>query len=185
MSDTQWPRYFVFKQDSVDKPHLNCGTIHAPDAEMALFNARDVFVRRPECVSLWVVPAEEVLARTREEMERGSPTAPSEDEGPGEPFAVFLKRDHRGQHSYAGELVAGDAEEALARAWGEHGDSGATAFWVVPVGAIGRSESADNSAWFGPARDKPYRHGSFYQTNTLMRKLVSGRSLEDEGRSDD
>ena len=33
------------------------GSLHAPDAEMALRNARDLYTRRQEGVSLWVVPA--------------------------------------------------------------------------------------------------------------------------------
>jgi ring-1,2-phenylacetyl-CoA epoxidase subunit PaaB len=56
--DSQWPRYEVFKQDRPGRPHQNVGSVHAPDAELALQNARDVFARRPSCHSLWVVPAE-------------------------------------------------------------------------------------------------------------------------------
>ena len=33
------------------------GSLHAPDAEMALRNARDLYTRRQEGVSIWVVPA--------------------------------------------------------------------------------------------------------------------------------
>ncbi len=51
-------------KDAADSPHLNCGSIHAPDGEMALLNARDVFVRRPDCVSLWVAPAARVAEVT-------------------------------------------------------------------------------------------------------------------------
>ncbi len=41
----QWPRFEVFKQDKVDGPIRNVGSVHAPDAELALLNAR------AECVS--------------------------------------------------------------------------------------------------------------------------------------
>lgn len=68
MSDTQWPRYEVFKQDNPKKPHEAVGSVHAPDAEMALLNARDVFVRRPFAVSLWVVKADNIFTMTREEL---------------------------------------------------------------------------------------------------------------------
>ncbi|MFQ5435705.1 MAG: phenylacetic acid degradation protein, partial [Anaerolineae bacterium] len=40
MPDTQWPLWEVFKQDKPDKAHESVGTVHAPDAEMALLNAR-------------------------------------------------------------------------------------------------------------------------------------------------
>jgi ring-1,2-phenylacetyl-CoA epoxidase subunit PaaB len=68
MTDTQWPRFIVFQQAKVDAPHQYAGSVHAPDAEMALMNARDVFVRRPTCVSLWVVPSTAVFSRTAEEL---------------------------------------------------------------------------------------------------------------------
>lgn len=41
---------------------MHVGSLHAPDAEMALRNARDVYTRRQEGVSLWVVPSAEIVA---------------------------------------------------------------------------------------------------------------------------
>ena len=35
---------------------------HAPDAEMAICNARDVYTRRNEGVSIWVVKSNEITA---------------------------------------------------------------------------------------------------------------------------
>jgi ring-1,2-phenylacetyl-CoA epoxidase subunit PaaB len=37
--------------------HKHCGSLHAPDAAMALQMARDVYTRRQEGVSIWVVPS--------------------------------------------------------------------------------------------------------------------------------
>ena len=42
--------------------HAHVGSIHASDAEMALENARDVFTRRGEAASLWVVPSTAIVA---------------------------------------------------------------------------------------------------------------------------
>jgi ring-1,2-phenylacetyl-CoA epoxidase subunit PaaB len=42
--------------------HAHVGSIHAADAELALENARDVFTRRGEAASLWVVPSDAVVA---------------------------------------------------------------------------------------------------------------------------
>ena len=42
--------------------HVHAGTVHAPDAELALQNARDLFTRRSEGVSLWVVKSSEITA---------------------------------------------------------------------------------------------------------------------------
>jgi len=44
------------------KAHEHAGSVHAPDAELALQNARDVYARRPPVASIWVVPAEAITA---------------------------------------------------------------------------------------------------------------------------
>lgn len=181
MSDTQWPRYFVFKQDAPDEPHLNCGTIHAPDPELALLNARDVFVRRPECVSLWVVPAEQVLAKTAEELER-DPTEPAHAKGPTEPYAVFLKQSHSAQHEHAGEVEAATPKGALTAALEVWSDRQPLAYWVVPKRAIRVSSEEDQESWFGPAREKHYRQGSFYRTERLIKEIKA--EAEHKGRKE-
>lgn len=45
------------------------GSLHAPDAEMALKNARDVYTRRSEGISIWVVPSEYITASVPDESE--------------------------------------------------------------------------------------------------------------------
>jgi ring-1,2-phenylacetyl-CoA epoxidase subunit PaaB len=45
----EWPMWEVF---------VRAGSLHAPDATMAVKNARDLYTRRNEGVSIWVVPAE-------------------------------------------------------------------------------------------------------------------------------
>jgi ring-1,2-phenylacetyl-CoA epoxidase subunit PaaB len=47
--------------------HTHVGSLHAPDAEMALRNARDLFTRRSEGVSLWVVPSSAITASSPDE----------------------------------------------------------------------------------------------------------------------
>jgi ring-1,2-phenylacetyl-CoA epoxidase subunit PaaB len=69
-SDTQWPLWEVFTQAPGGAPHEHAGSVHAVDAEHALQNARDVYSRRGEAVSIWVVPSAAITA-----------SAP-EDEGP-------------------------------------------------------------------------------------------------------
>ena len=52
----------VFIQSESGTPHAHAGSVHAPDAEMALQNARDVYARRGNAVSIWVVPSENITA---------------------------------------------------------------------------------------------------------------------------
>ena len=42
--------------------HRHVGSVHAPDAELALRHARDTYTRRLEGVSLWVVPSASIIA---------------------------------------------------------------------------------------------------------------------------
>ena len=58
----EWPLWEVFTQAPGGKPHEHAGSVHAPDAEIALQNARDVYTRRGEAVSLWVVPSGAIVA---------------------------------------------------------------------------------------------------------------------------
>ena len=57
-----WPMWEVFVRARRGISHVHIGSLHAPDAESALQNARDVYTRRGEGVSIWVVPSAEVSA---------------------------------------------------------------------------------------------------------------------------
>ena len=56
------PLWEVFIRSRRGLNHVHVGSLHAADAEMALRNARDVYTRRQEGVSLWVVPSAEIVA---------------------------------------------------------------------------------------------------------------------------
>ncbi len=61
-SRDRWPLWEVFVRSRAGLAHQHVGSLHAPDAELALSNARDVYTRRGEGSSLWVVPATAVTA---------------------------------------------------------------------------------------------------------------------------
>lgn len=63
----QWPMWEVFVQLEFGEPHQHAGNVHAPDARMALLNARDVYSRRGLVKSMWVVPSEEITASSPDE----------------------------------------------------------------------------------------------------------------------
>ncbi len=56
----QWPLWEVFIRADRGLSHVHVGSLHAPDADLALRNARDLYTRRSEGVSIWVVPADAV-----------------------------------------------------------------------------------------------------------------------------
>ena len=62
LSGESWPMWEVFVRAQRGISHVHIGSLHAPDAKMALENARDVYTRRGEGVSVWVIPSTEVHA---------------------------------------------------------------------------------------------------------------------------
>ena len=62
MHDENWPLYEVFIRSKSGLSHRHVGSVHAADAEMALDHARDVYTRRNEGVSIWVLPSSEITA---------------------------------------------------------------------------------------------------------------------------
>ena len=58
--ERSWPLWEVFVRANRGLSHVHVGSLHAPDTEMAIRNARDVYTRRSEGVSIWVVPAEAI-----------------------------------------------------------------------------------------------------------------------------
>ncbi|MHB1740583.1 MAG: 1,2-phenylacetyl-CoA epoxidase subunit PaaB [Actinomycetes bacterium] len=60
-----WPDgvlWEVFVRARRGLAHQHVGSVHAADATMALQNARDLYTRRGEGVSLWVVPSASITA---------------------------------------------------------------------------------------------------------------------------
>ena len=63
MTDKQsWPLFEVFIRSKQGLSHVHAGSLHAADAKIALENARDVYTRRGEGSSIWVVPSAEITA---------------------------------------------------------------------------------------------------------------------------
>ena len=57
-----WPLWEVFVRSKQGLEHKHCGSLHASDAQHALQMARDVYTRRQEGVSIWVVPSKSIAA---------------------------------------------------------------------------------------------------------------------------
>ena len=57
-----WPLWEIFIRGQHGMSHRHVGSLHAADSEMAIKNARDVYTRRNEGVSIWVVEASKITA---------------------------------------------------------------------------------------------------------------------------
>lgn len=174
MVDTQWSKFEVFQQDREGQPHQNSGSVHAPDAEMALQNARDVFVRRPSCVSLWVVPDDAIYKITDEELRRRSEVDHKlgDEESDRQTFCVFQKQSQRPSMNYVshvGEIEASNPQEALLKARNVYQEKKAYVWWICPVQAIMRSKEEDIDSMFRPAMDKKYRMPQSYR---VLREMM-------------
>jgi len=64
-----WPLWEIFIRSKQGLHHKHVGSLHAPDAAMAIENARDVYTRRMEGVSIWVVPAAQITASSPDDKD--------------------------------------------------------------------------------------------------------------------
>ena len=62
-----WPLWEVFVRSKQGLDHKHVGSLHAADATMTIENARDVYTRRQEGVSIWVVESKYITASNPEE----------------------------------------------------------------------------------------------------------------------
>jgi ring-1,2-phenylacetyl-CoA epoxidase subunit PaaB len=62
-----WPLWEVFIRSKQGIDHKHVGSLHAADAQMAIENARDVYTRRMEGISIWVVESKYIHASSPEE----------------------------------------------------------------------------------------------------------------------
>ena len=67
--EKKWPLWEVFIRSKQGLDHKHVGSLHAADAEMAVENARDVYTRRNEGVSIWVVESKYIHASNPDEAE--------------------------------------------------------------------------------------------------------------------
>ena len=67
--DTEFAPWEVFQLQRRGHAFEHVGAVHAPDAEMALRNARDLYTRRQEGVSIWVVRSSDIEASSPDERD--------------------------------------------------------------------------------------------------------------------
>lgn len=69
LSSNTWPLWEVFIRSKQGLDHKHAGSLHAADAQMAVENARDVYTRRQEGVSIWVVESKHIHASNPDEAD--------------------------------------------------------------------------------------------------------------------
>ena len=155
-----WPRWEAFVRQNGGLAHIYSESVHAPDAETALLNARDAYLRRVEGVSLWVAPASAVsvwesdVAKEAEIDSTGTEPALWE---------VFVRHRRGLAHVHAGSLQAAGPNDALAKARRAYlpRDEGVSV-WAIPSTAIYAADPDEAEALFAPFSDKEYRYPTYY-----------------------
>lgn len=169
----------VFQQEGQGQPFVHNGTVHAPDTELAMQNARDVFVRRPEATALWVVPIDAIYTQTREELankvsEHLNPDATFRPES----YFVFGKFAEQAQCTQVGEVNAGSPQAALRAAVETYADKDPMWWWVFPTAKVRRSTIEEADPMFAAARDKSFKDQAEYPVVTMMRQLRDKGKLD-------
>lgn len=154
-----WPRWEAFVRQGGSLNHVHSESVHAPDPETALLNARDAYLRRVEGVSLWVIPASEITGWSSDGDTAGSDIAPR----PPALWEVFVRHRRGLAHVHAGSLPASGPYEAIAKARSVYltRDTGVSV-WVAPAASIHAADPDEASALFEPFADKDYRYPTFY-----------------------
>jgi len=66
---SDWPLWEIFIRSKQGLDHKHVGSLHAADAQMAIENARDVYTRRMEGISIWVVESRHIHASNPDDAE--------------------------------------------------------------------------------------------------------------------
>ncbi len=67
--NNDWPVWEIFIRSKSGLAHKHVGSLHAADAKMAIENARDVYTRRMEGVSVWVVRSADIVASSPDDKD--------------------------------------------------------------------------------------------------------------------
>ena len=66
-ASNEWPLWEVFVRPQAGLDHKHCDSLHAADAQLALQLAREVYTRRQEGCSVWVVRSSDITASQPED----------------------------------------------------------------------------------------------------------------------
>lgn len=159
----QWPQYEVFIKSRNGLEHKHSSSLHATDSQHALLLARDVYTRRQEGNSLWVVATSDV-------SQNGAEPAAGTSDTPRQ-FEVFLRLKPGLDHKHIGSVDACDGMAALHRAAAAFGHYPAGSLWVLPSAAVLASEAEWSEPFFDAMADKTYRLPTFYQLPAAVNKM--------------
>jgi len=79
-------------------------------------------------------------------------------------YEIFIRSKRGLSHKHVGSVHAADSRMAIENARDLYTRrSEGESIWAVPAKEIVASDPAEGDALFGPAKDKVYRHPTFYE----------------------
>ena len=84
---------------------------------------------------------------------------------------MFQKRDHKGVHSFVGEVTASSLVDAMRQAITTYADPKVVVWWVCPSSAITRSNREDVDGLFQMSEYRFYREQDEFKTLTALRRF--------------
>lgn len=66
---SEWPLWEIFIRGQHGLSHRHVGSLHAPDAALAIRHARDVYTRRNEGTSIWAARSADIVASAPSDKE--------------------------------------------------------------------------------------------------------------------
>ena len=146
-----WPLYEVFLRGKRGLNHVHVGILHAADPQMALHHARDLYTRRNEGVSIWVVAG---LRHHRVEPGREGPVLQAVRRQ-GVPAPDVLRHPRRRPAHVGGPDVSEDEFAAYADAWTSEDTTDHR--WAFGTGFTDPLEGIDTSVPDGLDAGRPGR----------------------------
>ena len=110
MATPNTPLWEVFIRSRNGLAHKHVGSLHATDATMALQAARDIYTRRGEGLSIWVVPSNAITAS--DPSEKGMMFEPAESKIYRHP-TFYEVPDEVGAHVTHGSVIASAAKQSM------------------------------------------------------------------------
>lgn len=169
--DAVWPLWEIFIRSKQGLDHKHAGSLHASDARMAIENARDVYTRRQEGISLWAIDSSHIHSSEANDTDKSKKiSSGSKEEDP--LWEVFTRSKQGLDFKQAGSLHAPNAAAAIESAHQTYaqGKEG-VGIWVVESKHLHASDPADEDMFFEPAVNKTYRHPTFYELPDAVKHM--------------
>jgi ring-1,2-phenylacetyl-CoA epoxidase subunit PaaB len=175
----QLTTYEVFVQPKEGKPFQHEGIVHSSNLEMAYVLAKETFTRRFTCVSLYVTDTKDVHASPLTEGDTDAYSLIDTNIEPTigkESYEIYHLLKRGKQHVYAGQVMAGSAEEALLQAKEKlRNDKIVYNIWAIRTADIRFTSKEESDLWL-TLPEKKFRDAAEYKGGERLKAFLEARN---------